>query len=114
MTDLNEKSDDTDFEDLQDALDIQEIMAIQTRERSRIHSSASTDLAWVHEILAGHADRCHSNFRMKRLCFKSLCERLENYGLEASMHIMGKEMVAIFLYTIALALPTRQVTEWFQ
>jgi len=107
-------SDESDIEDLQDVVDIQEIMANQTRERRRIHNSLSSGLAWVHEILAGHADRCHSNFRMKRLCFRSLCERLENYGLERSMHITVKEMVAVFLYTIALALPTRQVAEWFQ
>ena len=105
--------------DVQDVRDLNDILAIRrmlqgSSSRQQIHTSVYTGIEWVEDILNGHQERCQRNFRMKRLCFLTLCERLENYGLQPTSEVTTKEMLAIFLYIIASGLPMRQVAERFQ
>ena len=80
----------------------------------RIHTSTYTGLMWIDDILNGHQARCQRQFRMKRLCFLSLCDRLERCGLTTSENVTVREAVGIFLWTIATANSNRQVAERYQ
>ncbi|KAL4567082.1 hypothetical protein LXL04_022654 [Taraxacum kok-saghyz] len=78
-------------------------------------TSEQTGEAWMKEILNGHPNRCIGAFRMSASLFTKLCEYLQNnYGLTSSDRMSVKENVGIFVYTLALGLSNRDVSERFQ
>ena len=81
---------------------------------TRINTSEFNVLSWINEILNGHQNRCQNNFRMKRLCFHALYEKLQHHGLASRPEICVVEMVGIFIYTMATGLSNRQLQERFQ
>ncbi|CAH9112765.1 unnamed protein product [Cuscuta europaea] len=78
-------------------------------------TSALTRDAWMRELLTGHPIRCVNAFRTSQSVFKKLCDDLHaNYGLVPSDRISVFEKVDIFVYTLALGLSNRDVSERFQ
>lgn len=99
---------------------LEENVALFTYYYTRIYkepcmTSTQTGHAWMKEILSGHPIRCVNAFRMSANLFAQLCEDLQqNYGLMSSRNISVQEKVGIFLYTLALGLSNRDVSERFQ
>jgi len=58
-------------------------------------------MGWLLETLRTPGE-CHSQLRMSTEIFMDLHDLLvQRYGLESSMHMDTKEMLAIFLYTVS-------------
>ncbi|KAJ9543744.1 hypothetical protein OSB04_023451 [Centaurea solstitialis] len=78
-------------------------------------TSTQTGYAWMKESLSGHPIRCVNAFRMSADLFMQLCEELQQkHGLMSSSKISVQEKVGIFLYTLALGVSNRDVSERFQ
>ncbi|KAL6583736.1 hypothetical protein OROMI_003025 [Orobanche minor] len=84
-------------------------------------TSLQTGELWMKEVLNGHPIRSVNAFRMDSTLFMQLCEELTSkYGLKASSKKSGNgrmsviEKVGIFIYTLALGLSNRDVSERFQ
>ncbi|XP_042960172.1 uncharacterized protein LOC122295163 [Carya illinoinensis] len=70
---------------------------------------------FVMEILNGHHDRCHQQFRMEKYIFHALCKELnERYNLTGTQNITIEEMVGIFLITLGHGFGNRMAQERFQ
>ncbi|KAH7850954.1 hypothetical protein Vadar_005108 [Vaccinium darrowii] len=70
---------------------------------------------YVLEVLNGHEDRCHQNFRMKPQVFIGFCEALKVHAnLKHSRYLTLQEQVCIFLLTIGHNERNRVVQERFQ
>nr|GEV05611.1 NAC domain-containing protein 78-like [Tanacetum cinerariifolium] len=71
--------------------------------------------AWMDEVLNGNPIRSVNAFRMHSNMFLKLCGELEsNYGLKASDRMTVVEKLGIFVYTLALGVSNRDVSERFQ
>ena len=71
--------------------------------------------SFVLEVLNGHKDKCHQQFRMEKHVFIKLCQVLsESYGLKRGKSIFIIESVAMFFITIGYAFRNRMVQERFQ
>jgi len=71
-------------------------------------------MRWLNEVLRGHRKRSVNMFRMDTTTLLSLCNDLEtHHGLKPSRRISVIENVAMFLFTIAVGAPNRQVRETF-
>ncbi|KAJ9560157.1 hypothetical protein OSB04_005317 [Centaurea solstitialis] len=124
----NSKKDELEMDDNQrnqlllllDLANLEEDVALSTYYYTRIHkepcmTSTQTGHAWMEEILNGHPIRCVNAFRMSASLFMQLCKELQQkYGLMPSRKISVQEKVGIFLYTLALGLSNRDVSERFQ
>ncbi|PWA34356.1 hypothetical protein CTI12_AA619930 [Artemisia annua] len=78
-------------------------------------TSPQTGEAWMNEVLNGHHIRSVNAFRMHSHVFLKLCGELESrHGLKPSDRMTVVEKVGIFVYTLALGLSNRDVSERFQ
>ncbi|XP_052292520.1 uncharacterized protein LOC127900978 [Citrus sinensis] len=79
--------------------------------RTSHHSGHS----FVLEVLNGHKDRIHQQFRMEKHVFIKLCQFLsESYGLKSGKNIFIIESVAMFFITLSHAFGNRMTQEKFQ
>ncbi|XP_042974767.1 uncharacterized protein LOC122306404 [Carya illinoinensis] len=70
---------------------------------------------FVMEILNGHHDRCHQQFRMEKDVFHTLCKELNGrYNLTSTRNITIEEMVGIFLITLGHGFGNTMAQERFQ
>ncbi|KAJ9561339.1 hypothetical protein OSB04_006499 [Centaurea solstitialis] len=96
---------------------LEENTALVTYYYTRIYKElcmtlTQTGYAWMKEVLSGHPIRCVNAFRMSLDLFMQLCEDLQQkYGLTSSSKISVQEKVGIFLYTLALGVSNRDVSE---
>ena len=78
-------------------------------------TSPQTGEAWMNEVLNGHHIRSVNAFRMHSHVFLKLCGELESrHGLKSSDKMTVIEKVGIFVYTLALGVSNRDVSERFQ
>ncbi|GJZ00359.1 ALP1-like protein isoform X1 [Tanacetum coccineum] len=78
-------------------------------------TSSQTGEAWMKEVLNGNPIRCVNAFRMHPNVFSKLCGELESsYGLKSSDKMTAVEKLGIFVYTLALGVSNRDVSERFQ
>ncbi|GJQ97753.1 putative nuclease HARBI1 [Tanacetum coccineum] len=67
------------------------------------------------KVLNGNPIRCVNAFRMHPNVFSKLCGEMESsYGLKSSDKITAVEKLGIFVYTFALGVSNRDVSERFQ
>ncbi|GJX86351.1 hypothetical protein Tco_0337125 [Tanacetum coccineum] len=77
-------------------------------------TSSQTGEAWMKEVLNGNPIRCVNAFRMHPNVFSKLCGELESsYGLKSSDKMTAVEKLGIFVYTLALGVSNRDVSERF-
>ena len=77
-------------------------------------TSPQTGEAWMNEVLNGHHICSVNAFRMHSHVFLKLCGELESrHGLKSSDRMTVVEKVGIFVYTLALGVLNRDVSEHF-
>ena len=71
--------------------------------------------SFVLEVLNGHKDRIHQQFRMEKHVFIKLCQVVsESYGLKRDKNVSIIDSVAIFFITLGHAFGNRMAQERFQ
>ena len=77
-------------------------------------TSSHTDYKFVMEILNGHEDRCHQQFRMEKHIFQKLLVVLEQqYNFTKAKRMPLEEALAMFLITLGHGFSNRMVQERF-
>ncbi|KAL0548927.1 hypothetical protein IC582_013404 [Cucumis melo] len=78
-------------------------------------TSSHTNYKFVMEILNGHEDRCHQQFRMEKHIFQKLLVVLEQqYNFSKAKRIHLEEALAMFLIILGHGFSNRMVQERFQ
>ena len=121
----NERDDDNEHSDSDQSNDDYEYL--HTRVALCVHhflkyslkvpcrTSSHTRYKFVMEVLKGHKDRCHQQFRMEKHVFMKLCNTLsQKYGLQKGRDVSLVETLAMFLITLGHVFGNRMVQERFQ
>ncbi|TYK11643.1 L10-interacting MYB domain-containing protein-like [Cucumis melo var. makuwa] len=78
-------------------------------------TSSHTGYKFVMEILNGHEDRCHQQFRMEKHIFQKLLIVLEQqYNFSKAKRLPLEKTLAMFLITLSHSFSNRMVQERFQ
>jgi len=83
--------------------------------KTPMHTSKLTGLAWVKELLAGHARRLHNMMGMAKHVFRRLLRELQIHGgLCDTKYVTAEEQLAIFLRVCRTGGTQRDMQERFQ
>jgi hypothetical protein len=78
------------------------------------HTLILTGKGWVRELLAGHPEHIHCEFRVHHHVFMELITELRQMGYTNSKYVSLEEQLAIFLYACVTGLTIQHIGEQFQ
>ncbi|MQM14439.1 hypothetical protein Taro_047371, partial [Colocasia esculenta] len=83
--------------------------------RRSMHTSSHSGHIWIHEVLQGHERRSYNMFRLHRMTFMKLRDKLmERDLIRDSRYVTATEQLEIFMYAIGHSVASGAMCEHFQ